>query len=81
MIAVEIIQEDIEQGFKGDPEWCPIALSLRRRFPTAKTICVYQYKVWVGVGEYAPSYDMVAYMNWFDQGKRVLPQRVHMERL
>lgn len=37
-ITVDITQADINKGVRGSPTWCPIALIVKRMFPTAVQI-------------------------------------------
>lgn len=84
MIIIDVTQEDIDQGLPNQPDRCPIALALQRRFPDATSITVWPSDVHVHEGagadfscqDFYPSDRAFRFINAFDAGTKVVPQKL-----
>jgi len=65
-IEVEITKSDVENGLKGSPTHCPVALALRREFPN-KEISVSISALYLGNTEYWGGFRLTKQIQNFDR--------------
>lgn len=67
----EISQRNIEDGVKGHPRHCPIAIALQQK--GLKNVIVGDYSVWTAGVEVPLTPQLLRFRRAFDAGMRVMP--------
>ena len=70
-MIVEITQEDIDQGIKGECSKCPLALALKRVFPIDE-VGVYYFTFSVGRKHHNLSDEAMMFVRNFDESKKLV---------
>lgn len=72
-VTLNVTKDDIKNGKRGDGNFCPIALALKREFPNAIKMSVGTWLIVRSPGsicEARPSVQAVLFMRDFDKGRR-----------
>ena len=72
-MLVNVTEEDIVRGKRGDCSLCPIALAVGRLFPKATYISVQSNKIAVDDTEFFVPNSAIAFIGRFDHGSSVYP--------
>lgn len=80
MLEINVTQEHINQGLKGDSCRCPVALAIKEQFSNARAI-VTQIFIEADGKAYNPNTKVIEFMERFDIGKSVEPFSTKLHEL
>lgn len=79
-MRVWVSKKDIENGCRGDPWSCPVALALKRKFGKRKEICVGATVTDIGKIRYYNSLSAEEFVRSFDNYNTVSPRYVYLTK-
>lgn len=79
---IPVSAADLKKGKKDDAEWCPLALAIRRKHPTAVSVAVSNPFVFVHypnrTNRYVIDQRTWNFVYWFDHNEPVKPDTFHL---